>query len=64
MTKFKIGDVVILKSGGPMMTVHNLGDYSQSGGPKEGVLCVWFNNQQKNEDVFHEDTVELYDINC
>lgn len=61
MQKFKIGDVVILKSGGPPMTVHNCGDYSQSGGPNAGVLCVWFNNAQKVEDVFHEDSIEEYE---
>lgn len=61
MYKFKIGDVVILRSGGPLMTVHDTGDYSQSGGPKEGILCVWFNDKQKVQDVFHQDALERYE---
>lgn len=36
MQTFQIGDVVELKSGGPLMTVHHL----NSGG---AYTCVWFN---------------------
>ena len=61
MTDFKIGDVVILKSGGPTMTVHYMGNYSQTGGPERGVLCVWFDNAKKSEDVFHQDALEYND---
>ena len=61
MANFKIGDVVILKSGGPPMTVHNLGDYSPMG-PNPGVMCVWFDNSKKVEDVFHPSTLELYEM--
>lgn len=57
----KIGDVVILKSGGPPMTVHNIGDYS-SRGLNPGVLCVWFDGSKRVEDVFHPDTIERYDL--
>lgn len=59
MSKFKIGDVVVLKSSGPSMTVHAFGDYSSSGGPDKGILCIWFNSGIRQEDVFHEDAVEL-----
>lgn len=62
MSQFKIGDVVILKSGGPPMTVHNIGDYSPLE-PNPGLLCVWFDSAKKVEDAFHPDVVELYDIN-
>ena len=30
-TQLKIGDVVMLKSGGPAMTVHNIGEYPMQG---------------------------------
>lgn len=56
--KFKIGDTVRLKSGGPLMTVHTIGDYSASRGINPGLLCVWFDNSKKIEDVFHPDAVE------
>lgn len=58
MAQFKIGDVVILKSGGPPMTVHGIGDYLQA---KNGLLCVWFDDKKRVEDVFHQDTVEYFD---
>lgn len=61
MQQIQIGDVVILKSGGPPMTVHNIGDYSPTG-PNPGLLCVWFDNAKKVEDVFDPRTVELYDV--
>ena len=61
MAQFKIGDVVILKSGGPPMTVHNIGDYSPMG-PNPGLLCVWFDGAKKVEDVFHVNAVESYDL--
>lgn len=62
MNKFKIGDVIILKSGGPAMTVHNIGDFAATS-PDIGLLCVWFDGAKRVEDVFHPDSVELYDVN-
>ncbi len=58
--QFKIGDVVMLKSGGPVMTVHNIGEYTMQG-LNPGVLCVWFDDRKRVEDVFHPDTLEHYD---
>ncbi len=53
MSDFKKGDVVQLASGGPKMTVIDLGDYSGSGlGPVDGVKCQWFEKSKKFEDVF------------
>jgi uncharacterized protein YodC (DUF2158 family) len=60
-TTLKIGDVVILKSGGPPMTVHNIGSYTMKG-LDPGVLCVWFDNAKRVEDVFHPEALELYDM--
>jgi uncharacterized protein YodC (DUF2158 family) len=60
MSEIKIGDVVRLKSGGPSMTVNKKGDFSPLG-PNPGVHCVWFDNKRnKQDDTFHEDTVEIY----
>lgn len=55
----KIGDVVVLKSGGPLMTVHDIGDYAHLGFAP-GVLCVWFDDKKKVEAVFHPDAIEHY----
>ncbi|MCE5182046.1 MAG: YodC family protein [Betaproteobacteria bacterium] len=59
MSNFEIGDTVRLKSGGPLMTVHNIGDYTQSAGLNPGLLCVWFDNSKRVEQVFHPKTVDL-----
>jgi uncharacterized protein YodC (DUF2158 family) len=41
----KPGDVVQLKSGGPMMTVKDFG----YGGKGDEIMCVWFEkNEQRN----------------
>lgn len=60
MSEFKIGDVVILKSGGPPMTVHAISDYSATRGFNPGLACVWFDGNKRVEDVFHPNTVELF----
>lgn len=62
VNKYKIGDVVILKSGGPPMTVHNIGGY-HSTAPDDGLQCVWFDSNKKVEDIFHPNAVEIYDNN-
>lgn len=61
-TQYKIGDVVILKSGGPPMTVHKIGGYQETA-PDPGLLCVWFDTKKKVEEVFHPNAVEKYDFN-
>ena len=45
------GDVVRLKSGGPLMTVDILADFAPMG-PKNGVRCIWFDGKVKTVDVF------------
>lgn len=52
MSEIQKGDVVQLKSGGPRMTVQNLGDYGFSGGPENGAHCVWFEKNKAEEKVF------------
>ncbi|WP_233343589.1 YodC family protein [Burkholderia cepacia] len=52
MSAFQKGDVVVLKSGGPLMTVSEIGNYSMSAGVENGVLCVWFEKSDAKEKVF------------
>lgn len=47
--QFKPGDVVMLKSGGPKMTVNDVGpDF----GGKPKVWCTWFEGPKKFNDAF------------
>ena len=59
MSNFNVGDVVQLKSGGPLMTVHSIGDYSPTG-PNPGLLCVWFDGNKKVEDICDPRAVEPF----
>jgi uncharacterized protein YodC (DUF2158 family) len=52
---FKPGDVVQLKSGGPLMTVTAI-DHS-------GVVCTWFDKNNHKTATFPASTLELYDEN-
>jgi len=52
MSEIQKGDVVQLKSGGPRMTVQDIGDYGFSGDPINGALCVWFEKNKAEEKVF------------
>lgn len=54
---FKIGDTVTLKSGGPVMTVHSLGNSIVNPGDVE---CIWFEGVVRHEAYFHPDTLNLY----
>lgn len=51
--KIKIGDTVILNSGGPLMTVDNIGEYAG----KTKARCVWFSNDESKVDVFPLETL-------
>lgn len=60
-TKFLIGDLVKLKSGGPKMTIHNDHKWDAIAGVNdyEIVTCAWFN--EKNEvkkEPFRADALE------
>lgn len=52
--KLKIGDIVQLKSGGPLMTVSSFGDDNR-------VICVWFTREYDKtySDIFWPDTLQL-----
>jgi len=57
MSELKKGDVVQLKSGGPKMTVQDVGDYGPIG-PENGVMCVWFDKTKQQSSVFGAETLE------
>ncbi len=48
---FKVGDVVILKSGGPDMTISTVSD--------DGVHCIWFKDDNQINGFFPADAVEI-----
>jgi uncharacterized protein YodC (DUF2158 family) len=54
MAQWKVGDVVQLKSEGPLMTVESISD--------KGLMCVWFphHEQDAKRGVFGPDTVKAY----
>jgi uncharacterized protein YodC (DUF2158 family) len=59
--ELKVGDTVQLKSGGPVMTIIKIGDYS-SKGIKVGAWCEWFDEKkEKKGDVFSLQTLVKYD---
>lgn len=55
MAKFKRGETVRLKSGGPLMTVEAV-EY------EDAVGCTWFDDKQKRQSGnFHEDLLKTDD---
>jgi uncharacterized protein YodC (DUF2158 family) len=53
----KPGDVVQLKSGGPLMTVSSVGERSMGGG--QGVWCEWFDGKKPMSEVFTPTSVKV-----
>ena len=53
--KFKIGDRVVLNSGGPVMTVVK---YEPSDG--EDVICQWFYSNKLEEKAFNQNVLQTY----
>ncbi len=45
MEQFKVGDVVRLKSGGPLMTVSEIEEDGK-------YWCVWFSDKERKGDTF------------
>jgi uncharacterized protein YodC (DUF2158 family) len=50
----KVGDTVQLKSGGPLMTVNNIG---AGEGPHDIISCVWFEKTERKEGQFEAPTL-------
>ena len=48
--EFQPGDVVELKSGGPMMTVDEYGTFGM--GTNKGFMCIWFEGTKRKGEVF------------
>jgi len=53
MSELKIGDVVVLKSGGPKMTVAYIGNSGK-------IDCVWFKESNEKRGTFHVEAVQKY----
>ncbi len=51
MEELKVGDTVELKSGGPKMTI------SQMGEPRQGWFCIWFDGKERKEGTFTAETL-------
>jgi len=49
MAKFKEGDIVQLKSGGPKMTVEDIFD--------DDIMCQWFEGSKLNEGIFTQESL-------
>lgn len=60
---FKPGDIVVLKSGGPKMTVVYEGTPNSNHQQQEGnYQCVWFNSGLSMESApFSENVIRLFD---
>lgn len=57
-TKFKPGDVVQLKSGGPAMTISEI--TTNYDGNLSGYRCEWFKGASNERAHFAEDTLQTY----
>ncbi|MFZ7157744.1 YodC family protein [Avibacterium gallinarum] len=56
MDEIKVGTVVQLKSGGPLMTV--ISDKED-----EKILCKWFDHNKSNEEAFPKEALDIYQEN-
>jgi len=59
MSEIVKGVQVQLKSGGPIMTVQDIGDYLATG-IQDGALCVWFAGNKALEKVFGIAALQVY----
>ncbi len=60
MEEIKAGDVVVLKSGGPKMTVSQVGSFTMSSGIDNGAKCAWFDKTTLKEEVFHMEAIKIF----
>lgn len=58
MSEFKKGDTVQLKSGGPLMTVVEIGNFGPMK-PEDGVKCQWFDGARPLTEVFDSATLKI-----
>lgn len=57
MSKYNIGDKVRLKSGGPVMTVHEL-DVNHPVTYRGNMRCQWFAGKKLEEGYFPDESLE------
>lgn len=57
--KFKAGDIVTLKSGGPNMVIERVNKYSTS--DEVSYVCSWFAGAKDNSKSFTEPSLKLSD---
>lgn len=55
MNRFKVGDMVVLKSGGPKMTIQEIGEISNT----EKATCFWFEGNNLKKDYFSLESLEF-----
>ncbi|MEJ8822228.1 DUF2158 domain-containing protein [Variovorax humicola] len=60
MAKFNTGDLVKLKSGGPVMTVDSYEKMYGGDQDKPRVFCKWFAGSKAEQNFFHEQTLALH----
>ena len=58
MPRFKSGDLVVLKSGGPTMTVDTVNTDIFDDNKTTGILCVWFVGEKLERVRFDHRAVE------
>ena len=54
MLNFKVGDLVQLKSGGPVMTIKEISGL-------DSILCVWFKDVELVSANFLQETLEIFE---
>ena len=59
MAEFKEGDVVVLKSGGPKMTIETFPYVDMGETYNDRAKCVWFSNYEIKRDVFKVTALKL-----
>ena len=58
MTAIKSGDLVVLKSGGPTMTVDSVNTSIFDDNKVTGIVCVWFVGERLERVRFEPDAIE------
>jgi uncharacterized protein YodC (DUF2158 family) len=61
MAEFSVGDTVVLKSGGPPMTVMSVTDLHAGPVDEPQYNCAWFDGQRDRERWFPESALKKHD---
>ena len=56
MEQFKVGDTVVMKAGGPKMTILRVED-----DPTDWIQCRWFDGKKFNTELFPPDSLRQAD---